>query len=223
MARKNKQPFQASLNDITMNMALIFGVLFIIAFLMIQSKNNDVSKIDSVDTFLVTMNWIEATNFDMDIHVRNPEGEIINYYNEDKPWGTLERDDLGNSNDTQYVDNLPILFNYNREVVHLRNMIDGRYTVNVHFYANKEVADRKTFPQSIEVEFLQLEPEYKIVYKKKLTIELAEKEEYTVFSFDYVKGTSMTNVDTIEQVPFVVEELVRNPPTTYMPRESTSP
>lgn len=202
-----KNLFLAGFVDVALNMSLLFIAMFVVLILIVGKKNDAVGKIDTVDTLLITMKWNNEVNDDMDIHVMNPIGDVINFQspNRDKPWGTLERDDLGYENDYNYIDQTFLPVKHNREVIHLRNPIDGHYVVNVHLYTTR---NSKNLPQNIEVEFIQLVPSYRVLFTKKYNLlKLEHKEEFTLFSFDIDSTKKRINVNTTEQRPFVMESL----------------
>jgi hypothetical protein len=190
--------------DVAFNIAIFMAIMFILAILQFNPVEDTAKgEINSPDTLLVTLNWNDKSVYDVDIYVLAPNGEIINYKNPDQPWGSLERDDIGIRNDEFIQDNITYSFNYNREVVHLRNMADGKYYVNVHLYKDG-YAQTNRISQDISVDFVQLEPDYQILFKKQFPLSLTEKEEFTLFSFDYAKGKAI-NVDTMTQNLFVQE------------------
>lgn len=178
--------------DLVFNLALAFVVLFIIAILMIQpiAKQGDITTKDSL---LITMDWNEATGYDMDLHLQQADGNHISFVNRESLIASLERDDLGRINDV-------VGFIINREVIHIRKLTDGDYIVNVHFYANSQ---SESLPQNITVEFLQIEPKYEILAKKTVSFQLSVKEEVTLFSFRVVGGRVMYPVDVTSQYRIV--------------------
>lgn len=192
--------------DVGFNISLFMVLLIVLLIVMINPKKQT-GVIETKDTFILTMTWNDTVSHDVDIHIKNPIGDVINFLegNRDKPWGTLERDDLGTENDYNYIDESFVPVKYNREVIHLRNPIDGHYIVNAHMYTLRPFDADK--PQNITIEFIQLDPTYRVLYTHQYPIKLQNKEEYTLFSFDLQE--KRVNINTLEQVPFVLQEIKR--------------
>lgn len=195
---------QTAFIDIAFNIALLLGALFIISFLIIGNKDEK-GQVEVKDSFLITMTWNPELNYDIDMHVLSPEDSVLGFRVKDKPWGTLERDDLGVKSDTLVINGIEKTFSYNREVIHLRNLIEGTYYVNIHMYNMRRDVPPDS-EQNITIEFLQLEPSYKIAYTKKYDLNLSNKEEFTSFSFEYEEGEDAKIFDD-DQLPFVNEYL----------------
>lgn len=207
---KNNNHLTTAFNDIVMNLAMILTVLFVIAMMLITIQKNAKNEIESKDNFLITMDWNNDSSYDVDLYIRNPEGEIIYFHKKDSSWATLERDDLGFKNDTMIVNGEPIIFRINREVLHLRNLVEGEYTVNVHVFSG-EVSGNNAIPENISIEFVQVQPSYSILYKHSLNIQLPVKGEITAFSFTYNGSDKLILIDDITQYEYCNKILGSNP------------
>lgn len=201
----NDNKFLLPFIDLSLNIALLLAVLFITVFLLISNRAEDHGQIKVDDSFLITLKWKDGLKEDIDLHVLGPDGKSVSYMTKDVSWGTLERDDLGINSDFYTVNNITYKSEINREVIHLRNIAPGTYVVNIQFYsANKD--QNIDEDQELEIEFLQLKPDYNVVYTKKLPIKLHPKQEYTVFTFEYVSDSTSINIDTRTQIPFVLRQ-----------------
>ena len=178
--------------DLVFNLAAAFIVLFMLVIMLINpiAKQND---IDTVDNLMITLDWNNDSGYDMDLHFKQPDGRVIFFNDRESLLASLERDDLGKTND---VDGFVV----NREVLHIRHLVDGNYVVNVHFYSTPA---GEALPQNIEIEFVKIQPDYRIYVKKKLTIPLVVKEEVTMFSFSVVNGEVVVPIDTSTQYKVV--------------------
>lgn len=197
----NNKSFTVAYLDFAMNAVFLLAILVVILLLLVNEEDAKRKDIEVQDNFLITMSWNNKSYYDLDMHVMSPFGENISFSRRDTRWGTLERDDLGKANDFLLLDSVKIEFKFNREVVHLREIPNGRYIVNVHcwFIPKEQNLEQE---QNIKIQFIQIKPNYKILYEKELDIQLNEKDEYTLFSFDYEKNKPV-NVDTISQTNFV--------------------
>lgn len=173
--------------DITLNIAQLTLILFFLAFIHMGKTDIGPGKIDVSDNYIITLQWNSESTHDIDIHVMGPNKEVIGFRHQDATWGTLERDDRGTLNDVQIIDGVPLQFKLNREVIHLRNMADGQYVVNVHMYSLRD--ETVDLPQNIDVEMIQILPTYKVLFKQRYDgLMLANKEEFTAFAFDHIEG-----------------------------------
>lgn len=92
-------------------------------------------KIDPVTEFMLTLEWRDNLPPDLDIHVRTPNGDIINFRNKDNGWVVLDRDDLGTSSDLYNVDGVVKQVPKNMEVVNINAVVPGEYVVTVYYYS----------------------------------------------------------------------------------------
>tara|TARA_B100001287_G_C22681648_1_gene530796 strand:+ start:534 stop:1181 length:648 start_codon:yes stop_codon:yes gene_type:complete len=123
--------------DMLFNMLLGFVFLFIIAFILINpiTKKSDAPK---KAEYLITMEWDDELNDDVDLWVRDPAGNVISFINRTGGLLNLEKDDLGRSNDAVVMpDGTVKVLNINREVVTVRGIVPGVYNVQAHIYARK--------------------------------------------------------------------------------------
>ena len=89
--------------DILFNILIGFAFLFIVAFLMIkpESKKED---FDRKAEFIIVMEWDDTRKDDIDLYVQDPTGKIVNFRDPRTNFMHLDKDDLGNRNDTIWVD-----------------------------------------------------------------------------------------------------------------------
>lgn len=162
--------------DLIFNLLLLMTAMFIIAFIHI-SKNNQ-GDVTIKENYLVILEWNEKAKYDIDIHLKAPNGSTVWYGEKHHNFATLERDDLGSANDQKEDGTFVEL---NREVIYVRYFIDGFYVINVHLYSNS-LSDKT--PQNIYFELVKLNP-YRVIVRRKLDIELSLREEHTLVSFIY--------------------------------------
>lgn len=120
--------------DLLFNMMLGFVFLFIISFLLINIPKQD-EKISPNVEFLIVMTWNGDQDNDLDIWVSGPSG-IVSFVIPQRGSLFLEKDDLGMRNDTYQLPNGDVKkVLINQEVVKVRGIEPGTYTVNVHYYS----------------------------------------------------------------------------------------
>lgn len=162
--------------DLLFNSLLAFVSFFMLSLLMIKIENNK-ADIEAKAEFLITINWDEEQNDDIDLYVQNPIGDLVFFKTREKGLMHLERDDIGRANDyITLADGSWYLFKENREVVSIRGLVPGEYTVNVHAY-NKF----STAPTKINVKLEKMNP-YSLIAAKEIVLNLV-REEQTAFRF----------------------------------------
>src|SRR6201985_2382299 len=109
----------------------VIAFLFFIALLAISPDSKD-GKIDSKAEFLITMDWPDNHPDDMDIFVQDPLGHIVWYRRREGGFMVLDRDDRGGLNDFVDVNGQKVPSATRQEVVTIRGVIAGEYTVNVY-------------------------------------------------------------------------------------------
>lgn len=122
--------------DLLFNILLGFTFLFFITMLFI----NPITKLGNVNMkaeYIITVDWKDSLPDDIDLWVKDPNGEIVSYLKKDAGWLHLDRDDRGVINDKIIIDSKEVIYPINREVVTLRGIIPGEYVVNLYLYDHK--------------------------------------------------------------------------------------
>tara|TARA_Y100000310_G_C20656920_1_gene802451 strand:- start:679 stop:1377 length:699 start_codon:yes stop_codon:yes gene_type:complete len=138
--------------DLLFNLLFVVIALFIIAFMLISpiAKKEDI-KVRA--EFLIAMEWPDSRPEDVDLWVNTPTNLPISFMAKSTLVGSLERDDLGNVNDTiNYVDNTgkihETIVAINKEITTIRGIIPGEYIVNIHLYNARVQGGESTNPYS---------------------------------------------------------------------------
>lgn len=135
----SKYKSTTAFQDLLFNMLIGFVFLFIVALLLINpiTKKSDAPK---KAEYLITIEWADASYNDIDLWVRDPSGNIVSFINKGGGLLHLERDDLGQKNDT--INGVTLL--RNEETVTLRGIEPGEYEVMYHVYFMRSQAEDKT-------------------------------------------------------------------------------
>src|SRR5262245_44209715 len=113
----------------------VIAFLFFIALLMVSPESNS-GKVDSKAEFLITMDWPDNHPDDLDLFVQDPTGNLAWYRRREAGFLPLARDDRGGANDFIVVAGKKISSPVREEIVTIRGIVAGEYTVNVsHFQA----------------------------------------------------------------------------------------
>ena len=160
ISRNRVDPF----TDLIFNILLGFVLLFFISILFI----NPITKLGNVNLkaeYIITIDWPDNLPDDIDLWVRDPNGEIVSYLNKDAGWLHLDRDDRGIINDKVKIGDQELIYPLNREVVTLRGLIPGEYTVNVFLYEHESKR-----PVDVKLTIEKVNPSLKLVYFNSISL-----------------------------------------------------
>jgi hypothetical protein len=136
----------------------VLAFLFFIALLAIKPKD-DAGKIDPKLELLVTVSWPDNHPDDIDLFVQDPIGNMVWYRRREAGFLVLDRDDRGGLNDFIMVNGVKVRSPIRQEIVSIRGIVAGEYTVNVYHFA---ALTGKPVPVSVKVE--RLNPTVQVVH-----------------------------------------------------------
>jgi hypothetical protein len=143
----------------------IVAFLFFIALLAISPDAKD-GKIDSKAEFIITMDWPDNHPDDLDLFVQDPAGNIAWYRHREAGFLTLDRDDRGGANDFIVVNGRKIPSPIREEIVTVRGIVPGEYTVNLsHFQATTGQ------PVAATVKVQKLNPTAQVIFDDKVMLD----------------------------------------------------
>ena len=143
----------------------VIAFLFFIALLAISPDAKD-GKIDSKAEFIITMDWPDNHPDDLDLFVQDPLGNIAWYRHREAGFLTLDRDDRGGANDFILVNGRKIPSPIREEIVTVRGVVAGEYTVNVsHFHATTGQ------PVAASVKVQKLNPISQVIFDDKVMVD----------------------------------------------------
>jgi hypothetical protein len=143
----------------------IVAFLFFIAVLSIAPDAKD-GKVDTKAEFIITMDWPDNHPDDLDLFVQDPIGNIVWYRHREAGFLTLDRDDRGGANDFILVNGMKIPSPIREEIVTVRGLVPGEYTVNVsHFQALTGQ------PVEATVKVQKLNPNAQLIFDDKVMVD----------------------------------------------------
>jgi len=170
----------------------VVAFLFFIALFMIAPEAES-GKVDSKAEFLITMTWPDNHADDIDLFVQDPLGNVVFYRRREAGFMTLDRDDRGGANDFILVGGTKVTSPIRQEIVSIRGIVAGEYTVNVYHFTAVTGAP---VPVSVKVE--RLNPTVQVVHYD--TIELnGGGEEKTAVRFNMDDSGKVTDVNRVEK------------------------
>lgn len=165
---RNTSRFASSLAfiDLLFNLLVGFVFLFMVAFVLINPVAKD-QDIPSKAEFIIILEWDADINDDLDLWVRDPQGNVVSFRGKDSGIMNLERDDIGWKNDT-YIssDGTEKRVETNSEVVTLRGSMQGEYNITMHLFSLRQAYKGTDGEISYEVDLARVSQ----LRKAKLTI-----------------------------------------------------
>ncbi len=157
----------------------VTAFLFFLALLAVAPDAKE-GKVGSKAEFLITMDWPDNHPDDLDLFVQDPAGNIAWYRHREAGFLTLDRDDRGGANDTIVVGDQKIASPIREEIVTMRGIVAGEYTVNVsHFQATTG----QRVPVTVKVQ--KLNPVAQVVFDDVVTVDHTGDEKTAVrFTLD---------------------------------------
>jgi hypothetical protein len=179
----------------------VVAFLFFLALLAISPDAKE-GKIDSKAEFIITMDWPDSHPDDLDLFVQDPIGNIAWYRHREAGFLTLDRDDRGGANDFIVVNGRKIPSPIREEIVTVRGIVPGEYTVNIsHFQATTG----QPVPAMVKVQ--KLNPTAQVIFDDKVMVDHTGDEKTAVrFRLD-TEG----KVTDVQKRPKSLLETFRNP------------
>ena len=181
--------------DTLMNILLAFMGLYAVAFIMtaVNKKQQEIQATAPMKgVFLITATWEADHDDDVDLWVEDPEGHTVGYNRREDGLMHLDRDDLGFSSDTVQTQFGPVTVKDNRELVTIRGITPGEFTVNVHMYRKNDAK-----PTHVRVTLEKLQP-YGIVTSKEIVMTV-NGDEVTMFRFTMNSKGEVTEINQLQK------------------------
>lgn len=172
--RKRRGSDTDPFTDLLFNALLGFTFMFLIAvfFLNPPTKQGDVP---AKAEYIITATWTPGRPDDVDLWMRDPNGNKVWYLSPEAGLMNLDRDDRGLLNDEMVVNGERVTNELNQEVVTIRGQAPGEYVVNLHYYASQTQR-----PIDVEVDVTKVNPRVQIVYKNNVTLDHVGQEKTAV-------------------------------------------
>ena len=157
----------------------VIAFLFFLALLAVSPEEKE-GKVDTKAEFIITMDWPDNHPDDLDLYVQDPLGNIAWYRHREAGFLVLERDDRGGANDFIVVNGKKIYSPIREEIVTVRGVVPGEYTVNVSHFA---ATTGQPVPATVKVQ--KLNPHSSVVFDDKVFVDHTGDEKTAVrFTLD---------------------------------------
>jgi len=189
--------------DLLFNALLGFTLLFFVTLVYFNPEARK-GEVNLKAEYIISVTWPENRTDDIDLWVRDPLGKVVSYIEKDAGWLHLDRDDQGSVNDTVVIEGKEVIFPINQELVTLRGLIDGEYTVNLYYYEKRDLD-----PVEILVKIERINPSVETVFVKKVTMSRVD-EEITVVRFTPTRDGRIINVNNrpLRLTPYLLDPLL---------------
>jgi hypothetical protein len=173
----NRFDFRTAYIDLLINLLTSTFVLFILTTLLIapiSQKNEGIKK--NAD-YIISMEWPENIDCDIDMWVRDPQNNIVSYKIPEAGLMYYERDDMGQRRSIfDVAGKQTVIDPDNKEYVTLRGTFPGEYIINVHVYSCKSPNEDKGMPIHtpvnipVTVELTKINPDLVTIKKVQVTM-----------------------------------------------------
>jgi len=206
-----KFDFRTAYIDLLINLLTGTVFLFILTTLLIAPITKQSEGIKKNADYIITMEWPENVDCDVDMWVRDPQNNIVSFKMPEYGLMYYERDDMGQRRSIFDVDGKKTVIDPdNKEYVTLRGTFPGEYVVNVHVYSCKAANEEKglaiNYPINLPVvvELMKINPS--IVSVKKVVLTMTQVwQEQTAFRFIMGNNKNIIRLMT-DYVPIMGEE-----------------
>jgi hypothetical protein len=153
-----KSEEQDVFTDLLFNALLGFAFMFAIAFMLINSSEEE-GNIYTKAEVLISVQWPNEHPDDVDAVVEDPQGKLVWYHNRDSGLMHLDRDDRGNLADNINIKGDVVSSPINQETVTVRGLQSGEYVINLLHYKSNF---KEPLPVTVKVE--KLNPTVELIY-----------------------------------------------------------
>jgi len=179
--------------DMLFNMLIAFVFCFIVALLAMNPKALKAGDIPSKAEYIITVGWPDRNPNDIDAWVQDPGGNLVWFRQREAGLMFLDRDDRGDGNDAMLVNGQRIASPFRQEVVTVRGIVPGEFTVNVQYYKSHDGQ-----PVDVTVSIIKVNPRAEIVYYGQLKL-ARQGDEATAARFTLQVDGKVVNINTLSK------------------------
>ena len=189
--RLSREPEVDPFYDMLFNMLIAFVFCFIVALLAMNPKALKAGDIPSKAEYIINVGWPDNNPNDIDTWVQDPGGHLVWFRQREAGLMYLDRDDRGDANDALVIDGRRIASPFRQEVVTLRGIVPGEYTVNVQYYQSRDGR-----PVEVTVSVIKVNPRAEVVFHGQLRL-AAQGAEATAVRFTLRPDGHVVDVNTL--------------------------
>jgi hypothetical protein len=134
MRRQRANTF-VGISDFLLALNNVIFLLFVFAIMAIAAKSPPVAGVELKAEYIITAEWDLAHDCDVDLWVRDPLGNVVYWQRKEAGAMHLDHDSRGSLSDAvKLADGSVSNPRSYTEMVTLRGIVPGEYTVNLHLY-----------------------------------------------------------------------------------------
>ncbi|MBU6260180.1 MAG: hypothetical protein KGL18_15890 [Burkholderiales bacterium] len=177
--------------DILFNILIAFVFCFIVALLAMNPKALKSGDVPSKAEYLINVTWPDNNPNDIDTWVQDPAGHLVWFRQREAGLMYLDRDDRGEATDTIIVNGRKITSPFRQEVVAIRGIVPGEFTVNVQYYESRD-----HLPVEVTVSIVKVNPRAQVVYYGQVKL-ARQGDEATAARFTVLPDGKVVNINTL--------------------------
>jgi hypothetical protein len=189
--RTSREPEVDPFYDMLFNMLIAFVFCFIVALLAMNPKALKAGDIPSKAEYIITVGWPDRNPNDIDTWVQDPGGNLVWFRAREAGLMYLDRDDRGDANDAILINGQRIASPFRQEVVTVRGIVPGEFTVNVQYYQSRDGQ-----PVDVNVSVIKVNPRAEVVFYGQLKL-ARQGDEATAARFTVLPDGKVTNANTL--------------------------
>jgi hypothetical protein len=189
--RGNREAEVDPFYDMLFNMLIAFVFCFIIALLAMNPKALKAGDVPSKAEYIINVGWPDRNPNDIDTWVQDPSGNLVWFRQRESGLMYLDRDDRGDANDAMVVNGQRIISPFRQEVVTIRGIVPGEFTVNVQYYETRDGQ-----PVEVTVSVIKVNPRAEVVYYGQVKLN-RKGDEATAARFTLLPDGSVVNINTL--------------------------
>jgi hypothetical protein len=177
--------------DMLFNMLIAFVFCFIVALIAMNPKAAKIGDVPSKAEYLINVGWPDHNPNDIDTWIENPAGDLVWFKLREAGLMHLDRDDRGDATAEIVVDGRPIRSPIRQEVVTVRGIVPGEFTVNVQYYQSRDQR-----PVDVTVTIIKVNPRAEVVFHGNVNL-AHQGDEATAARFTVLPDGRVTDVNTL--------------------------
>jgi hypothetical protein len=189
--RKGREPEVDPFYDMLFNMLIAFVFCFIVALLAMNPKALKAGDIPSKAEYIVNVSWPDRNPNDIDTWVQDPGGNLVWFRAREAGLMYLDRDDRGDANDAIVINGQRIQSPFRQEVVTIRGIVPGEFTVNLQYYQSRDGQ-----PVEVTVSVIKVNPKAEVVFYGQTKL-ARQGDEATAARFTVLVDGKVVNANTL--------------------------
>jgi hypothetical protein len=162
--RRQKANTFVGISDFLLALNNVIFILFVFAIMAMAAKVPPAAGVQLRAEYIITAEWTLDYDCDVDLWVRDPQGNIVYWQHREAGAMHLDHDSRGSLSDSERLpDGTVIKPKIYAEMVTLRGIVPGEYTVNLYLYGVTKKGDQVFTPGSpyvvpVHVKIIKVNP-----------------------------------------------------------------